>query len=91
MAIHFEVGSPRLPVREAALSYELGLTPLQGLHLAPGRVGLALAPFARLLEMLMLAEIREDSRLLTLLLEATQRTLEGLVVLDPNAWQTLPP
>src|SRR5262249_33207054 len=39
---------------------------------------------ARLLVVLALAQLGEDARLLALLLEATDRALDGLVVLDPN-------
>src|SRR5258705_4109296 len=59
--------------------------------LALGRVHLALAPLAGLLEMLMATQIREDPGLLTLLLETTQGALEGFTFLHPDAGQLLPP
>jgi hypothetical protein len=37
--------------------------------------------------MLMLADVRENTRLLTLLLEPPESTLEGLAVLYANPWQ----
>src|SRR4029077_6570381 len=46
--------------------------------------GLLLPPYARLLVVLALAKLGEDTGLLALLLEATDRALDGLVVLDPN-------
>ena len=48
------------------------------------RIHLALALLARLLVVAMLAEIREDSRLLDLLLETLERTLKILVFLNDD-------
>jgi|GEM_PF-2122487 len=47
-------------------------------------VHLALATLARLLVMPMLAKIREDSRLLNLLLEAFERAFKVLVFLNDD-------
>jgi hypothetical protein len=46
------------------------------------RIQLALSALARLLVMTMLAEIGEDARFFTLLLEALERALKVLVVMD---------
>src|SRR5690606_15587616 len=62
------------------------------LVLALRRVELPLALLARLLVVAMLAKVREDPRLLALLLEALQRALEVLIVVDDDFRQTgLPP
>jgi hypothetical protein len=53
--------------------------------LATRGVLFALAAFARLLKVLVLAKIRQDARFLALLLEATERALEGFPILDPNS------
>src|SRR5206468_8937611 len=45
---------------------------------------LLLPSHARLLVMLALAQLGQDAGLLTLLLEAADRALDGLVLLDPN-------
>jgi hypothetical protein len=58
-------------------------------RLAAGCVFLALAPLARLLEMLMLAQVRKNASLLALLLEAPESTLEGLALLYPNSGHEL--
>lgn len=52
--------------------------------LARRGVHLALATFARLLVVAMLAQIREDPRLLDLLLEALERALKILVFLNDD-------
>ena len=52
--------------------------------LARRRVHLALATLARLLVVAMLAQIREDPRLLDLLLEALERALKVLVFLNDD-------
>src|SRR5690606_21219060 len=49
-----------------------------------GRVLLALLLLARLLVVAMLAEIREDAGLLALLLEALERALEALVIVEDD-------
>src|SRR5690242_16431794 len=46
--------------------------------------GLLFPPHAGFLVVLALAQLGEDAGLLALLLEATDRALDGLVVLDPN-------
>jgi len=55
------------------------------------RVQLALPALARLLVMTMLAEIGEDARLFALLLEAFERALKVLVVMDYDFRQILLP
>ena len=64
------------------LAHLLGLL-LQ--HLAPRRRDLALAAFAGLLEVLVATKIRKDPGLLTLLLEASERPLKGLSLLDADS------
>src|SRR3990172_5479668 len=53
-------------------------------NLATGRVGFALAPFARLFVVSVLSQVGKDPRLLALLLEALQRPLEGLIAVDDH-------
>ena len=59
--------------------------------LAHRRVQLALTALARLLVMTMLAKIGENARFLALLLEALQRALKVLVVMDYDFRQILLP
>lgn len=54
----------------------------QTLSIPPGSIELSFAPFTRLFVVTVSPQIREDSRFLTLLLEASERTLEMLVVVD---------
>src|SRR5207244_1329544 len=54
-----------------------------------GRHRLLLPPDAWLLVMLPLAQLGENAGFLTLFLEATDRALDGLVVLDPNPCHAL--
>src|SRR5262249_26086651 len=59
-----------------------------------GGEGLLLPLHRRLLVVLALADLREDSRLLSRLLEALERTLDGFAFLDANAGHattSLPP
>src|SRR6185436_1340691 len=69
---------PGEPGEESQVRLDLRLT--TGHVLPLGRVQLALAPLTGLLEVLMSAQIGKDAGLLTLLLETTQGTLEGLAV-----------
>ena len=67
-----------------------GPTSAPGAHQAPqiallGRQGLFLAPHAGLLEVLTLAQLGEDTGLLTLLLEPADRDLDRLVLLDSHS------
>ena len=55
------------------------------------RIQLALTTLARLLVVTMLAEIGEDARFLALLLEALERALKVLVVMDYDFRQNLLP
>ena len=55
------------------------------------RIQLALPALARLLVMTMLAEIGEDARFFALLLEALERALKVLVVMDYDFRQILLP
>src|SRR5207244_10986092 len=57
--------------------------------LADRRVHLPLALLARLLEMAVLAEIRQDSGLFALLLEPLECPLEALVIVDDDFWHSL--
>jgi hypothetical protein len=59
--------------------------------LADGCVHLSLATFAGLFVVPMFAKIGENACLLTLFLEAFQRTLEVLIVMDDDFRQTQPP
>src|SRR5262245_32312731 len=52
--------------------------------LADGGIHFPLPLLARLLEVTMLAEIRQDPGLLALLLEALERPLEALVIMDDD-------
>jgi hypothetical protein len=52
--------------------------------LADGGVHLPLPLLARLLEVAVLAEIRQDPGLLALLLETLERPLEALVIMDDD-------
>ena len=67
------------------------LDPARATVLAHRRVQLALSALARLFVMTMLSEIGEDARLLALLLEALERALEVLVVMDYDFRQNLLP
>jgi hypothetical protein len=59
--------------------------------LTHGRIQLALSALARLLVMTVFAEIGEDTRFLALLLEALERSLKVLVVMDYDFRQILLP
>src|SRR5438445_3646819 len=65
--------------------------PLPALGLLASRQGLALAPHTGLLVVLPLLELGQEPRLLTLLLEALQYALEGLVGLDDDLDHALSP
>src|SRR5207302_1194853 len=67
--------------------------PLPPLGLLARGEGLPLAPNAGLLVMLALLELRQEPRLLALLLEALERAFEGLVGLndDLGHWAVPPP
>ena len=82
MFVH-EVGRPG--INRAGLM--MVLTRLCARSLATGGVFFPLPSLARLLKMLMLANIRKNARLLTLLLEAPKSALEGLAILDANPRQ----
>jgi hypothetical protein len=59
--------------------------------LTHGRVQLALSALARLLVMTVFSEIGEDTRFLALLLEALERPLKVLVIMDYDFRQILLP
>ena len=56
---------------------------------ADGGARLALPFFARLFEVSVLAEVRQDAGLLALLLESFERPLEALVIVDDDFWHSL--
>lgn len=74
-------GSPAIITNSNEASF--GFHPSQ--HLPFCGVKLSLAPLARFFEVLMTTKIRENSSLLTLLLEPAKGTLEGLAFFDPDA------
>src|SRR5262249_23952351 len=65
--------------------------PLPPLRFLACGEGLPLAPNAGLLVMLALLELRQEPGLLTLLFEALQRALEGLVGLNDDLGHSAPP
>src|SRR5262245_54607780 len=80
-----------VPASESAVLPGLIVQPLAALGLLACGKRFALPPNARLLVVLTLLELRQEPGLLTLLLEALQRALEGLVGLHDDLGHSTPP